>query len=61
MSTSVSLMRSGNTLRRFFESIPLGQVLAGMLGAIFLLYCYVYAMCMVMEISRLFMLWLQAL
>ena len=54
MSTSVSVPRPGNTMRRFFESIPSGLVLPGMLGAIFLSYCCVCAVCMVSEISGLY-------
>ena len=54
MSTSVSVMRLENTMMRFFESIPSGLALPGMLGAMFLLYCCVYTTCMVVEISLLF-------
>ena len=38
MSTSVSVKRPGNIMRRFFESISSGLVLPGMLRAMFLLY-----------------------
>ena len=58
MSTSVSVMRPGDTMSRFCESISSGLVLSGMLETMFLSHCCVYTMCMVMEISGLFIHWL---
>ena len=43
----------------FFESIPSWLIPPGMLWVMYLLYCCVYAMCMVVKVSELFVLWLQ--
>ena len=43
-----------------FENIPSGLVLPGMLRVMFLSYCCVYSMCIVVKVSGFFILLLQA-
>ena len=59
MSTCVSVMRPGNTMR-FFESISSGLVLPGVLGAMFSFIPCVRVLHVLGQMSGLFILWLQA-